>query len=46
MASIKLLEDCYMTESYIIRTSGERFERFVQRSIMICTVFNDLYYVE
>ena len=30
----------------IIRRSGERFERFVQRSIMICTALKDLYYVE
>ena len=46
MASIKLLQDCFMTESYIIRRSGERFERFVQRSIMIYTALKDLHYVE
>ena len=46
MAGIKLLQDCFMTESEIMWRSGERFERFVKRSIMIYTALKDLHYVE
>ena len=46
MATIKLLQDCYMTESWTIRRSGERFERNVQPSIMICTALKALYYLK
>ena len=46
VASIKLLQDWYVTEFYIIRRSGKRFERFVQHWIICSTTLNDLYYVE
>ena len=46
MATIKLLQDCYMTESWTIRRSGERFERNVQPSIRICTALKALYYLK